>query len=1370
MVASATPAPSLKCSRLLHTVKKEGHNTIYVFKRSNHGGVVLMSGFEGADVLGYTDEGGFNIDSIAPGLQFLLNDYSQQILQAQTQWNSENAEKVCRARKALEEEWYQPIEPLIQTRWNQWAPYDNLVPEGCPTGCVATMMAQLMKYYNYPTRGTGTHSYQWQDQTLSADFGATTYHWDQMLDRYSGNCYTEQQAAAVATLMYHCGVAVDMNYTPSASSASIKDAMTAMQDYFGYNKSASYESYQETETSRRLLYDQLANRHPVPISGRVLQGSGHAFLLDGYKDGLFHANFGWGGISDGYYSIDPIVPGLQIEYYYYKYIITDIYPSGSYTPDTEGGKGEFTVSQPGTLKQMLGSKCYSSLTLHGSINGEDLRELRARCGCDDYGYYPVVQGLTSLDLSDVQIVDGGTYYATHYSDGTVDEYSAKANTLGYHAFAYSMLRELCLPATVEVLQGCSVFMNYSLEYLLLPRDLKTYSNYALVVDAQSTPAENVIHLPEGCQAAMKDGALYVDNYRRLCLVTGQHDVFQPDNRCEDVASGAFSLPGCQVGTVVIPRSQSTFVVGDDVVKRWWLGECVSKIDLEIYKSGSEDIDLYLFSDQMVTLGYFHSDGVQRVRNVYVPSKLVSAYRANTDKWAKFGYKIRAIEDANICIDDRHVSIPSTMSIMSNVSAKMHVTLYDTNLYAQQRTWTSSNPSVATVASDGSITALAQGQTTITLHIGSYTLSCLVTVEGWPTVHVEDPGTLASLIKDMDHTMLRVTGNINGTDLRELRALCGCTDNGFTPQSAMSLRGLDLSDANIVTGGVYYDDGDSYSAKKDELGYMLFCNTSQLTTLLLPNSVHTMHNYAIWSCRGLNAIYLPENLRSCDSPIAYSGTENLNIIVPPTSCLVKCEEGIYSKDFSNLYFAKSGYSSKLIIDPRCQKMNYYTFSNGNCSIDTLITPNIVSIENVSPYVNKALWLGTSVNNINPGYIHKSTLKLFLPANYVVKLIKAPESADYWDAVYVPEKLLSAYKEDPMWQALASKLQSIEASGAVLDQRRVIIPDNVELMAHTINDFSEVGMCILDTKLLNATPHWSSSNSNVVAINDAGVVTANTAGTAQLTISIGDTTRGCLATVKPWPSIHVSKAGTLSSLLNGFEDEYLSVSGNLNGDDLYCLRRMTGACDISADGYYVTTSSSPTVLYLDMVNARITKGGVYGMFWGHDYSVESNDIVPNSIFECSKLRYLAFPYNAGVNSGCIIDNSNELVYIELPANLVTFYRYMLNDCPKLRYLVYRGENFLKLSQPIEDMSGTTLYVHESLLQQYRADSNYTATFLAIEPLEDGVIPLGIEAISADGAQAGTGSSLASLPIYSLSGLRLRQPQRGINIIGGRKVVVK
>ncbi len=208
--------------------------------------------------------------------------------------------------------------PLVQTRWNQSPLYNNLCPPATGThsvtGCVATATAQVMRYWNHPATGTGSHCYTHANYgQLCADFGQTTYDWANMPTMLSASS-TSAQIQAVATLCYHCGVAVEMDYDPSGSGASTYDVVAALQNYFGYKNTVSYvyrSSYATDAAWINLLANELNHGRPMLYRGSDANGGGgHSFVCDGYDGGNgLHFNWGWGGSMDGYYTVTAMNPG-----------------------------------------------------------------------------------------------------------------------------------------------------------------------------------------------------------------------------------------------------------------------------------------------------------------------------------------------------------------------------------------------------------------------------------------------------------------------------------------------------------------------------------------------------------------------------------------------------------------------------------------------------------------------------------------------------------------------------------------------------------------------------------------------------------------------------------------------------------------------------------------------------------------------------------------------------------------------------------------------------------------------------------------------------------------------------------------------------
>ncbi len=307
-ITSSASAP-----RLLYTELETKTNTpaAYVYSRGEEGFMILSADDIALPVLGYSDESKFDTNDIPENMKAWLAFYADEIA-----WARENGvptyspEKSTRADRA-------PIAPLVSTRWNQTSPYNNMCPKDgnklSVTGCVATAMAQIMNYHQYPVGpGTGKASVTVSGTTYTMDFSQTTFDWNNMLDTYT-SAATEAQKDAVALLMKACGFSVKMTYRSSASGAVQALVSSALANNFGYDKgvrNAKRDCYLINDWND-LIYDQLTKKQPVQYGGQS-SGGGHSFVCDGYSsDNYFHINWGWGGMSDGYFLLSVLDPDNQ---------------------------------------------------------------------------------------------------------------------------------------------------------------------------------------------------------------------------------------------------------------------------------------------------------------------------------------------------------------------------------------------------------------------------------------------------------------------------------------------------------------------------------------------------------------------------------------------------------------------------------------------------------------------------------------------------------------------------------------------------------------------------------------------------------------------------------------------------------------------------------------------------------------------------------------------------------------------------------------------------------------------------------------------------------------------------------------------------
>jgi photosystem II stability/assembly factor-like uncharacterized protein len=296
----------------------QGIPTIYQFNFASGGFILVAADDASIPVLGYSFDNEMPRDIASPSVKAWLESYSREVYQIISHRldNTETRKAWDAILTGMEDKSVRDVNPLLATTWDQGCNYNAQCPADAGafftcghvyTGCVATAMAQIMKYHNFPPQGVGTHTYTHPVYGVqTADFGATTYNWASM----PNNVTSANQA--VASIMYHAGVSVNMQYDPSGSGAYSEDVPDALMDYFNYSPGVEivYKSYfPNVEDFKSLLRTELDKNLPMYYSG---SGSGgHAWVCDGYRlsDDKFHFNWGWSGSSNGWYAIGALNPG-----------------------------------------------------------------------------------------------------------------------------------------------------------------------------------------------------------------------------------------------------------------------------------------------------------------------------------------------------------------------------------------------------------------------------------------------------------------------------------------------------------------------------------------------------------------------------------------------------------------------------------------------------------------------------------------------------------------------------------------------------------------------------------------------------------------------------------------------------------------------------------------------------------------------------------------------------------------------------------------------------------------------------------------------------------------------------------------------------
>jgi hypothetical protein len=321
------------------TISKNSKAVYYIIGLSPKGFVIIAANDAATPVLGYSIENDYSFNNQPENFSIWMNGYAEMI----SSLNENNSIPSERIHQQWQYYLTSPslknptstttVGPLLFSIWNQGAPYNYLCPADATgpgghvyAGCVATAMAQVMYYWRYPEHGIGSHGYTWNPYGyLFADFGNTTYKWDEMANSINS------QNFEMAQLQLQLGISADMMYGGSGSYAYSEDAAAALRNNFGYDQSLEivYRSNYSYEAWKTLLRSQIDLSQPMYYHG--FGSGGHAFNIDGYQDTLyFHFNWGWGGSYNGFYHLNNLNPGGS-NFNNDQAAIINFFPGESYT-------------------------------------------------------------------------------------------------------------------------------------------------------------------------------------------------------------------------------------------------------------------------------------------------------------------------------------------------------------------------------------------------------------------------------------------------------------------------------------------------------------------------------------------------------------------------------------------------------------------------------------------------------------------------------------------------------------------------------------------------------------------------------------------------------------------------------------------------------------------------------------------------------------------------------------------------------------------------------------------------------------------------------------------------------------------------------
>ncbi len=702
---------------LVHTRAKKNSSkpAYYIFNRENNGGYVIVSGDSRTeDVLVYSEEGQFDPNHINPNFKFWLNYLQEEISMA----NDSNAVDKSVPRKATT-----AIAPLLKNQdgeeigWYQLEPYNQLCPMDkydntrCYTGCVATAAAMVLYKWRYPEHGTGTKTHTWknankksQTETMTVDYGATTYDWSHMLPGYDGVQYTSTQATAVATLMYHLGVACEMEYGGESAGGSgaftdilaqglyehfgyniEKFVTTASKNYYGSSRFSPYEYSVSTTTMQNYFNADLEAGRPIVMGGEDSNG-GHEFVCDGRNtNGYFHINWGWEGDGNNYCSLTNLKPsGYNYKFSTHIDAIIGLQPALIDTIHVTG----ITVS-PKTDTLNINEKT----TLTATITPDDATVQNITWSSSN----PNIATVTATGV--VRGIGQGlaTIYATTKEGGLCDS----AHIVVTDSVASSGIFTLVTDAS-ELTADDEIILvgTYKSVHYAATRNLSSsYSNGYLGVEVVAIVMTSTVTLDEESQVAIfklsKSGQSWT---------------------LDEVENGKLSVKG------------SKKLAWDEDMDTWSITIVNKEAAIASTNTSYGRILLNGNSGDPRYTNYTSSTSTSML--------LPKIFARSTTK------KDSVVHVTGVTLGQTNASLNIGETVL------LYHDIYPVTATNQNYSWSNTDTTVAKIDQEGYITALAEGTTTITITTadGGYTASCVVTVTTTPIIPTDTIYVSASQAK------------------------------------------------------------------------------------------------------------------------------------------------------------------------------------------------------------------------------------------------------------------------------------------------------------------------------------------------------------------------------------------------------------------------------------------------------------------------------------------------------------------------------------------------------------------------------------------------------------------------------------------------
>ena len=830
----------------------------YVFNAEDNNGFVIVAGDNRMKaILGYAENGNLDQDNLPDNLKWLLDYYAQIANDLPADKNSSTlATTDSRAE----------LKPLVTTCWDQGAPYNVQCPtmngQQTPTGCVATAMAQVINYFQWPIndiRSMADYTTNTRQLRVPA-LPARKIGWYNMSDD------------EIAWLMRYCGQAVQMDYMPTESAARAIDIANALISVFNYSRTTSLvirESYSD-EKWEELIYNELSVGRPVIYNADEGEGkNGHSFIVHGYKNGLFCVNWGWSGQCDGYFALTNLSPNENRHFTENQSAVIAIQPASNNDDEQMAAAKERTIrmDEAGTLSKYIADHekyDIKKLTIAGNLNGTDLALIREMA--EGKGQ------LSALDLRDARIVKGGNPYYEHYT--------TKDNTLGEMLFFRSdKLQSVVVPSSVTTIAN-SAFIGSGLVTFTLPKTVTSMGNgvfsgckYLVVLDVEEGNPN--YYSPAGSNVIVERA--------KPRIVAGCPNSIIPEG-ITTIASEAFSV---YMMGINLPESLTTiedYAFYGASLKHIRLPKNVTKIGANaftatetqgievadgntVYDSRNNCNCLIETATNTLVLG---STGSQIPEDVKTIGE--GAFRYSFTESITLPKSVNKIDNfafANMYL--RYLEIPTSvttfgMYAFSSLSyLKVCKVKWQTPPTITNDVFSDVNQKACLIVPNGTKAKYQSAS-------GWKSFKTILEESEYPsarTVNVATAGTLSTLIPESERNSVEelvLTGQLNNEDMRFIREQL-CTDGSG------NLHLLDMTNASL--------EGDVLSPEA-----LRFSTTLQ--EVKLPNTLKEMGRYAFWES-GIRKIVIPKSVTKFGEDLFYQCKNLTSISVEAGNALYDSRE-------------------------------------------------------------------------------------------------------------------------------------------------------------------------------------------------------------------------------------------------------------------------------------------------------------------------------------------------------------------------------------------------------------------------------------------------------------------------------------------------